>query len=360
MSIQIGQTIAKLRHAQGITQEQLATAIGISAPAISKWETGQSYPDITLLPPLARFFHTTVDALLAYRVTLTDDDREALYAQISTIFEAKGWAAGLTHCETILHEYPTDATLRLLLSANLLQNMALAPDDAARNEARARQLAWLREAVAVAEGNTAVLARFQLAMHCLNAHQLDEADEILTALLELDIDPRLAMPTLRMQQQRYDDAMKLAQQNLLHAIGDAVITLSTLTHLAIKTDDLAAAQRYADAGDPLLSLFRLRKTYRATTAQARLSAAHSAGDSEALLAAAQQFAAGFLDLTPDTDSPFLDRLFTSSPATADARNAAMLGLIVTDFETNDAYDSLRGDPRFLQIIADLRGQSPTL
>ena len=45
----IGAQIAALRRAKGLTQEQLAEMLGVSAPAVSKWETDSSYPDITLL-----------------------------------------------------------------------------------------------------------------------------------------------------------------------------------------------------------------------------------------------------------------------------------------------------------------------
>lgn len=39
------------RLALGLTQEQLAQRLGVSAPAVNKWERNNSYPDITLLPP---------------------------------------------------------------------------------------------------------------------------------------------------------------------------------------------------------------------------------------------------------------------------------------------------------------------
>ena len=65
-SLNIGSNIAALRKEKGLTQEQLASIIGVSAPAVSKWETGNSYPDITLLCPLARDLGTHVDTLLQF------------------------------------------------------------------------------------------------------------------------------------------------------------------------------------------------------------------------------------------------------------------------------------------------------
>ena len=49
----IGGNIAALRRAKGLPQEQLASLLGVSAPAVSKWERGMSMPDISLLMPLA-------------------------------------------------------------------------------------------------------------------------------------------------------------------------------------------------------------------------------------------------------------------------------------------------------------------
>ena len=46
--------IRNRRRELGLTQEQLAGKLGVSAPAVNKWERGNSYPDITLLPVLAR------------------------------------------------------------------------------------------------------------------------------------------------------------------------------------------------------------------------------------------------------------------------------------------------------------------
>nr|WP_297284110.1 helix-turn-helix transcriptional regulator [uncultured Agathobaculum sp.] len=63
MELCIGTTILAARHTKGLTQEALADLVGVSAAAVSKWETGASYPDITLLPPIARALGMTVDAL---------------------------------------------------------------------------------------------------------------------------------------------------------------------------------------------------------------------------------------------------------------------------------------------------------
>ena len=63
VSINMGERIREMRKAKGLTQEALSQAVGVSIQAVSKWETGQSLPDVTLLPAIADYFEIPVDAL---------------------------------------------------------------------------------------------------------------------------------------------------------------------------------------------------------------------------------------------------------------------------------------------------------
>lgn len=60
----LGKRIQLCRKSLGLTQDQLAEKLGVTAQAVSKWENDQSCPDITMLPKLAETFGTTTDALL--------------------------------------------------------------------------------------------------------------------------------------------------------------------------------------------------------------------------------------------------------------------------------------------------------
>lgn len=60
----IGKRIADLRRAKGLTQDEVAERLGVSPQAVSKWENDISYPDISLLVPLAGLLGVSVDHLL--------------------------------------------------------------------------------------------------------------------------------------------------------------------------------------------------------------------------------------------------------------------------------------------------------
>ena len=59
----IHQTIRTRRRLLGLTQEEVAEYLGVTAPAVNKWEKGSTCPDIALLPPLARLLQTDLNTL---------------------------------------------------------------------------------------------------------------------------------------------------------------------------------------------------------------------------------------------------------------------------------------------------------
>lgn len=73
----IGTVIAKLRKEKGVTQDELAKAVSVSAQAVSKWENG-GVPDTDLLPGIADFFGVSIDTLFGRSITDYSDIENAL------------------------------------------------------------------------------------------------------------------------------------------------------------------------------------------------------------------------------------------------------------------------------------------
>ena len=81
MEMTIGANIKRLRVAKNLTQEQLSVAMNVTCAAVSKWERGDTYPDITLLQPLAYFFGVTLDELMGYNQEKIRADIEEIIGQ---------------------------------------------------------------------------------------------------------------------------------------------------------------------------------------------------------------------------------------------------------------------------------------
>jgi transcriptional regulator with XRE-family HTH domain len=122
----IGAFIAARRKEKGLTQEELADYLGVSKPAVSKWESGQSYPDIMLLPVLAAFFNTSVDALLGYEAQMTKADIRKMYARLSGAFAAQPFDTVLAECREYVRKYHACWNLLYAVAALLVNHCALA------------------------------------------------------------------------------------------------------------------------------------------------------------------------------------------------------------------------------------------
>lgn len=103
--LNIGKMIAAKRRQKGMTQEELASYMGISKASVSKWETGLSYPDITFLPQLAAFFNISVDELLGYQPQMTGGNIKKLYRRLAEDFVEKPFGEVYGECREISKKY---------------------------------------------------------------------------------------------------------------------------------------------------------------------------------------------------------------------------------------------------------------
>ncbi len=114
-TLKINENIARLRREKGVTQEELAVALGVSNQAVSKWEAGKCCPDIEMLPELARYFRVSIDELMGYKPSATPashnpDDDLLLQAieiakemqRISTSILQKKLCIGYARAESLL------------------------------------------------------------------------------------------------------------------------------------------------------------------------------------------------------------------------------------------------------------------
>ncbi|WP_100065426.1 helix-turn-helix domain-containing protein [Miniphocaeibacter massiliensis] len=84
--LNISNNIVNLRHKKNITQKELASFLNVTKASVSKWETGLSNPDITLLPKLATFFDISIDTLMGYNPQLSKKQIQKLYQEFAKDF----------------------------------------------------------------------------------------------------------------------------------------------------------------------------------------------------------------------------------------------------------------------------------
>lgn len=104
MEIQLGENIRKLRRESGLTQEQLAEALGVTPGAVHKWETGKATPELEMLVDLAQFFETSVDAMLNYGWEKLSMGQTA--EKIEAYRNQRDLEEGIRFAEGALRKYP--------------------------------------------------------------------------------------------------------------------------------------------------------------------------------------------------------------------------------------------------------------
>ncbi|MBO4355790.1 MAG: helix-turn-helix transcriptional regulator [Clostridia bacterium] len=118
MNIYFAEKLKSLRAEKQITQEKLAQYLNVSFQAVSKWETGNTYPDITLLPDIARFFGVTVDELLC--VEKIDEKRlfEDYYQKAEDMFRCGDRAGALTLWQEAYKRMPNNIDVKEMLMSS--------------------------------------------------------------------------------------------------------------------------------------------------------------------------------------------------------------------------------------------------
>lgn len=99
------QNLAELRKKRGVTQDELAEFIGVTKASVSKWENGQSMPDIQLLPLLASYFNVTIDELVGYQAQLSKEQIRAAYQSFSAAFAERPFDEVMEESRKMVKKY---------------------------------------------------------------------------------------------------------------------------------------------------------------------------------------------------------------------------------------------------------------
>lgn len=102
----LGEIIRENRKKMGLTQEEMANRLGVTAPAVNKWENNNSTPDIHLLAPIARLLNVTLDHLLSFQEELSDDEINCLVKELDKRIEEEGYDEVFRFAESKITEYP--------------------------------------------------------------------------------------------------------------------------------------------------------------------------------------------------------------------------------------------------------------
>lgn len=362
--INIGENVARLRKAAGVTQEELAGRLGVTKASVSKWETGQSLPDVAMLPKVAAYFDVTVDELIGYEPQLSREQIRATCAGLRVSFSRGPFDEAREALRTLSREYWSCYPLFVQLAQLCVNHADVASDAAARQ--------------ALLDDAAELCARVRERSHVASDVRLASAVEAIVAIWSGD--PGCAVELLAPVPAPYaGEAEVLA--GAYHMRGEAALAEQTLQAelyqgvIASVSALSALAQGYVGDAARLDALYgRLRKLVDAfdlervwpSAPTLRLSFAAcyaSGGDEEKALGCLEDYERAVRRMTwParmggdeffDALDGWLDKAIASG-ADAPRDEAVVKRMLLEGVTKNPAFAQLAGSSRFERVVESLK------
>lgn len=365
-SLQIGARIAEHRKNKGITQEELAEHLGVSKPAVSKWESGQTYPDILLLPVIASYFDITIDELIGYEPQMTKEEVRKLYHKLAKAFTEEPFDQVLERCEDYLKKYYSCWQLQTQIALLLLNHMSLSGSPERTKELITKALEIFKRVEK--NSNDVHLARLSVQMQAVCYISMQEpvmAIDLLEAGYEPSMSPEPLLIKAYQMKGDTNKAIEYMQGFIYVSLMNILGVMPDLLH--IYSTDKEKVELYYNIFTKLCHLFNLESFQPAALMQMELTASivfAGYNEKDKAIDALEQCIKHMLSLSQSKGKMILERnqifdaleqylkdidLDTVAPRTTDTIWRDLKNIIVD----NPAFTSLKDDKRYKGILTKL-------
>lgn len=357
MKLPIGKVIYELRKDMSVTQEQLASSVGVSVPAVSRWESGHAYPDITLLPSIARYFNTTIDRLMNYEIELSAEEVQKVLAGCAQIVEQEGLEEGVAAVERYLYQYPNNLLLKLQMAVLYINYFKLAKDGPTLEELVLKAIRLLELAAQSEEIQISQSANYLLGSLYAFVNESEKAEMALSRIPSKPVNPEDLLVPLYMQQGRFTEAKKILQTNMYSRLMHINQALRSFSHIAVEEGNMGLAEELLTLEAALVKLFDLGSSAYIRN-QTELSRYYARCDrKEEALASVEAALSALKDLTLTefVQDRFFNPFFAYAEKTGAAQSPDQIKVwLHKALERNREYDFLREDQRFQDILNQLQ------
>lgn len=236
--------IQQRRRELRLTQEQVADCLGVTTPAVNKWEKGSSCPDIALLPPLARLLKTDLNTLFGFYEDITQQEVICFCKEVNETALAEGLDAGFA-AEERIREYPNSDMLLYNFALQLQFLLATAGLEEEQAKRYLKRIdAWYERLSQSEEEVIRNGVNFMLAGRAIGQGEYDKAQAHLDRMPNRDDIPakKMLQVGIYLAQNRAGEAAALLERMLLGAINEVQMILYKLidANVALGEKDKAA------------------------------------------------------------------------------------------------------------------------
>lgn len=259
--LKIGEVLYNLRKNKGFTQEQIAAHMNVSAAAVSKWESGTSYPDITMLPKLSSFFGVSIDHLLDHNLQITAEEETEIYRECEKVVAEGHFDEALKLCEFYIQKYPRNDMLKFSLAVLLTMSTYLLKSEKEKEEV-IRKTVDIFEDVANHCSDPMIVesAILQTINGYMHFEKYDQALELLGKISNPTSDPNQLKAKILEKQGNAKEARALLQKTLIDQLMNMNATILDLAH-SYYQENLSLAEKYIDLSTNILIRFEVNKSF---------------------------------------------------------------------------------------------------
>lgn len=353
--MKINEVIRAKRLELGMTQEQVANRLGVSTPAVNKWERGASYPDITIIPAIARLLKTDANTLLQFQDDLSREQSLTIQREVDRRVREEGYSSGFNYATSVMREYPTCDQLACILTMYLdgAQVLYDSPDENVLPEDRERYReeidAQYRRLATSSEPAVREMATGMLITQAMQSEDYTHAQELIDLLP--DEAPRFADKE-EIQAQLFSRANRLPEAEAIWA--RRVMSLSSELQTALSSmAEIAVEQgRFDDASDiarRLSSVMKLCDAPEWMADAALFEVAAARRDADTCISLLENMLRSINGETLGANGSVLYRTIDVTDRSDMAQR--FKGLILQDLQTNEKYAFLRNDTAFRSLVS---------
>lgn len=219
----MAERIRDRRRDRGYTQEKLARLLDLTPAAVSKWETGQAFPDISTLCPLAAALGMSVDELLGYNPEVSEGEAEELVS-VARARAAEGDAQGAVEtCDTVLRNHPASVTVAFSCASALMEAARSTCDGDQAREALVRSIDLFERCMLEGSSEQREAAAFVLAGQYVLIGEHAKAVETARSIHRPQADPRIMEAAALAASGLRAEAETAAREALLEKEEDAAL-----------------------------------------------------------------------------------------------------------------------------------------
>ena len=347
IAMSMKEVIRQKRKELDYTQEQIAEQLGVSIPAVSKWESGATYPDVELIPVLARVLKTDVNTLLCFQQELSDLEIGKFVTRISETALTEGMKAAFLMAEQKIQEYPTDVKLIHTLAMTLQGTMMMAEvSEQEKSDFDAKIQKMYERVGSSGKSKYADQSNYMLAARAIQEKRYDRAQELIDKLPEYNaLDAKLLQANLWAQTGRTQEAEKVYASKILSHLSQLQIPLGRLIEEAAKSGDSENASRLVRCGQALVEAFGLWKYNAYVFAFEQAMAEENVGETVRIL---DEILNAMLIPWDISQCPVYRYLGNDKQEVS--LGEKMYVNILTELEKSEQYDFLRNDEGFRQLL----------